>query len=247
MWERKLTYRAERNPARSEMERSHAKRVAKGTCAAPAGAPRRLLHVPVVHSQEDMGSLAEQISNASISRVGREAWLDMVCTSKRFWEFLSDQVLSWDLDFSRTRVYQDALPVCGHELRIVQELVKAGSANHRLVLALVERGALLCGTESPRLLLEEYEMVRRACARAADGLPIEDSEGPRDMSASLLVRRDRYIASRINRTLLPGETGLLFLGILHAPARWLDRDIAVDYPIGVPKGRPGGENRQRGS
>jgi hypothetical protein len=47
----------------------------------------------------------------------------------------------------------------------------------------------------------------------------------------LLKRRDQYIARRINDTLLAGETGLIFLGMLHSVRSWLDKDIRVVYPI----------------
>ena len=48
---------------------------------------------------------------------------------------------------------------------------------------------------------------------------------------SLLVRRDQYIANRINRSLSAGETGILFLGMLHAVERYLDPDIRVVHPV----------------
>ncbi|MFH1293180.1 MAG: hypothetical protein ABIJ44_03520, partial [Pseudomonadota bacterium] len=51
---------------------------------------------------------------------------------------------------------------------------------------------------------------------------------------SLLKRRDQYIAARINGTLLVGETGILFLGMLHSLGNWLDKDIRVRYPITRP-------------
>jgi len=48
---------------------------------------------------------------------------------------------------------------------------------------------------------------------------------------SLLQRRDQYIARRINETLRGGETGLLFLGLLHSIRPWLDEDVQVIYPL----------------
>jgi hypothetical protein len=56
---------------------------------------------------------------------------------------------------------------------------------------------------------------------------------------TLLERRDHYIADRINRTLGAGETGILFMGMLHAAARYLDPDIKVVYPLGPPPVRRG--------
>jgi len=53
----------------------------------------------------------------------------------------------------------------------------------------------------------------------------------------LLKRRDQYIARRINDTLLAGETGLIFLGMLHSVRSWLDKDIRIVYPIHQPLNR----------
>jgi hypothetical protein len=47
------------------------------------------------------------------------------------------------------------------------------------------------------------------------------------LSEELLKKRDRFIARRINSTLRPGETGILFLGMLHSLAALLDEDIRV--------------------
>ena len=44
----------------------------------------------------------------------------------------------------------------------------------------------------------------------------------------LLERRDRAIAQRIDQTLAQGETGLVFLGLLHAIGRFLPPDIHVE-------------------
>ena len=47
----------------------------------------------------------------------------------------------------------------------------------------------------------------------------------------MLKKRDRYIAGRINSTLGKGETGILFLGMLHSLKDLLDRDIHVICPV----------------
>jgi hypothetical protein len=48
---------------------------------------------------------------------------------------------------------------------------------------------------------------------------------------TLLERRDRFIASRIDATLEPEETGILFIGALHSVALYLNPDIQVIYPL----------------
>jgi hypothetical protein len=129
------------------------------------------------------------------------------------------------------------LPVCGHEREIVSELAGAGSRNHRLLLALAERGAALMGTESPELLVEEYQL---ASAAFASGASLKREVRQRELRDSLLEKRDRYIAQRINSTLGAGESGILFLGMLHQAAKYLDSGIDVVYPLGLPRLRQGG-------
>ena len=56
----------------------------------------------------------------------------------------------------------------------------------------------------------------------------------RALSQALLKERDQAIAQRINTTLRPGETGLLFLGMLHSVESWLAQDIQVTHPLYPP-------------
>jgi len=53
----------------------------------------------------------------------------------------------------------------------------------------------------------------------------------RGWKACLLDRRNRFIAYRINTTLCTGETGILFLGMLHSLENLLNKDINVIYPV----------------
>jgi hypothetical protein len=55
-------------------------------------------------------------------------------------------------------IHLEGLPVCGHESEIVADLARAGSRNHRLLLRLREFGAIIMGTESAELLVEEYQL-----------------------------------------------------------------------------------------
>ena len=121
------------------------------------------------------------------------------------------------------RVYQDGLPVCEHEQEIVAELAEAGSRNHRLLLSLQARGAVLMGTESPELLVEEYQLASAALAQGRASPAKMRRDRLRD---TLLERRDRYVADRINETLGAGETGILFMGMLHEVTR-----VWIRYPM----------------
>jgi hypothetical protein len=78
--------------------------------------------------------------------------------------------------------------------------------------------------------LEEYRLVKDILA-SGDAFQSEKVEGrKKSQSHSLVKRRDQFIAGCINRTLCAGETGILFLGMLHSLRHLLDKDIHVIYP-----------------
>jgi hypothetical protein len=112
-------------------------------------------------------------------------------------------------------------------LDIVRDLAVSGSRNHVILLDLVARGATIVGTESPALLLEEYELVQQLLVRLA----ADDAHGPtaqdQELSGLVLEQRDRFIAGRVDETLKAGEVGLIFLGLLHALERFLPPDIVM--------------------
>ncbi|MFZ5867604.1 MAG: hypothetical protein ACOYXY_17100 [Thermodesulfobacteriota bacterium] len=192
---------------------------------------RSLIYFPIVHNQADMGAFSESIRQASLERLGRSGWKRKLEVIDRFWTEIEQTIDRFSLSFSQVRIYQDGLPVSGREVQIVEELARAGSRNYALLQRLIRRGAKVVGTESLELLLEEYELVKKALGpgRASGARRTEKSS-----SASLLRRRDKFIAKRINDTLLPGEVGIVFLGMLHSLGPWLDKDIQVTYPMHRP-------------
>jgi hypothetical protein len=197
--------------------------------AAPENSKRRLLWVPIVHSPEDLGSLSSAVRRASTKKTGHRGWKKKVETINQIWKQIERSLENRSLPWTRVRLYQDGLPICGREWEIVKELADAGSPNHRILLKLVKRGAKLMGTESPDLLLEEYELSKRVL----QGAESEDEEHVSREAALLLERRDRFIAKRIDDTLASGETGVIFLGMLHSLEPWLDRELKperIDLP-----------------
>jgi len=102
------------------------------------------------------------------------------------------------------------------------------------------------GTESPELLVEERELIQQSLGEGRSGRGAEIEARWRTLGNSILERRDQYIANRINSTLGAGETGILFLGMLHSLEGRLDQGIRVVYPINRPldgggKGNGGGQ------
>lgn len=206
---------------------------------------RKLLIIPIVHSAADLGRLEhrlDQIRHASMPREQVEASRLQVT---RFWDELRSAISEWNLDFKTLKVYQDALPVIPStqpELatKIIKELASVGSANHQLLEWLLDQGANVVGTESPQLLVAEYELVRKSIGLSAnESLGHDEAEPDENSIASaledLLHRRDKFIAKRIDETLREEETGIIFLGMLHQLDKWLSEDIDPQYPIGRPR------------
>ncbi len=177
-----------------------------------------------------MGALKDQVRRESLKKLGRFGLNRKITLIDKYWTEIEKVIDELSLPLNRVRIYQDGLPVCGRESEIVAELAKSGSRNHALLLRLVNGGATLTGTESHELLLEEYDHVKRMLrAESTRTLRPKNSVG-----ASILRKRDNFIAKRINATLGPEEVGIVFLGMLHSLEPWLDKDIQLVYPIHTP-------------
>ncbi len=188
---------------------------------------RQLILVRVMHTQADMGSVSESVRALYNRKFGKRQWECHVKAVDNTWRTIRNKINRMDLDYEKLRLYQDGLPHCGREADIVTALAEAGSQNHRLLLDLMEKGAQLVGTESPELLMEEYELVQRALKSLESG-GSDDLAGPLGGEReALLKRRDRYIANRIDETLHEDETGMIFLGLLHSLGEHLPQDVRL--------------------
>lgn len=205
--------------------------------------PIRTLHVvPIIHTTEDLGNLAPAIELAKV----KAGLSDSLSVSKRtvhdFWVTLQDAIEAWPVDPSTMVVYQDALPVSherlvGVEHQIIDELADKGSRNHQILRSLRSRGARVLGTESPELLIEEYHLMKAAIERSLEDDQARDAEADeqtRRLHADMLLKRDQFIARRIDQTLDVGACGMIFIGLLHRIEPHLPDDINVNYPFGRP-------------
>jgi hypothetical protein len=210
-------------------DQSHAQNLIPGQGFA-AGHSRTLICFPIVHTQMDMGALQESVARATLEKVGRAGLVRKNAAIDQIWTKIEAAIDALALSFDRVRLYQDGLPVCGREAEIVTELAQAGSRNHQLLLRLMAQGAVLMGTESGDLLVKEYQLAKQSLTtrppRAA-GVAARR----RASSEALLQRRDQFMAQRINETLKNGETGILFLGMLHSLEQRLHPDVLVIYPL----------------
>jgi hypothetical protein len=194
-----------------------------------SGFSRTLIYFPIVHTQADMGALKESVARATLEKVGRAGLARKTAAIDRIWTDIEAAIDALALFFDRVRLYQDGLPVCGREAEIVTELAQAGSRNHQLLLRLMAQGAVLMGTESGDLLVQEYQLARQSLTTRPPRAAVAASR--RALSEALLQRRDQFMAQRINDTLKDGETGILFLGMLHSVERRLHPDVKVIYPL----------------
>jgi hypothetical protein len=195
---------------------------------------RTLFYLPIIHTQADMGALKGSVVRATLEKLGQTALARKTAAIEQVWDEIERVIDGLALSFDRVRLYQDGLPVCGREPEIVSELAQTGSRNHQLLARLMNRGAILMGTESGDLLVQEYQLAKQSLtARQPRSAGVAAQR--RALSAALLQRRDQFIAQRINDTLKPGETGILFLGMLHSLERYLNRDVKVIYPLHRPR------------
>lgn len=192
---------------------------------------RELVYVPIIHGAVDMGTKAELLKQEFVRRFGPEKWSERHALIEEVWHGVRERLLAQDLRWEKTRLYQDGLPVCGRELEIVREVAAQGSKNYELVLELVGKGARLEGTEDPALLLREYEFTSAVLSGQQEKRRQRANEQYAREGPKILKARDRFISRRIDQTLLDGEVGVLFLGMLHQVDRLLPKAIRVRYLI----------------
>ena len=186
---------------------------------------RTLIVVPIIHTEQDMGSLITQIKREYIARFGHEKWCQHLKSIDEVWQGIRQMLTVLELPYQAVHLYQDGLPVCGKEVDIVRDVAAQGSTNHQLLVELMQRGATLQGTEDAQLLLQEYRLHQGDLRETSP----EHEQQRSDLSHSLLLQRDRFIADRINATLATGQIGLLFLGLAHSVETLLDADILVRH------------------
>ena len=192
---------------------------------------RKLIYIPVIHTEADMGSVAESLKKEYIIRYGMKKWDEHIEAINSMWQGIRQKIFDSGLDYHKTKVYQDGLPVCNKESAIASDLAQAGNENFKIIFELIQRGAKLVGTEDPGLLLEEYSYLK--AVTKIDNLEEKEKaiRNYEKKALDILKRRDKYIAERINQTLIEGETGILFIGLRHKVDEKLSKDIEVSYLI----------------
>jgi len=187
---------------------------------------KKLLYVPIIHMEADLGSMAAAIDKRSSQMCGKEHWNRHKKAVSGFWDSITNY---FDLlEASNLKIYQDGLMVDGEVgKKIIEEGARKGSKNHKIVLKLMKKGAKIVKTEDISLLKEEYNSLIKLSQTKS---PIEKMLvyiGYKLRKNPLMKKRDKFIAGRINETLQNGEVGVLFIGAYHNVLPRISQDIIV--------------------
>jgi len=175
---------------------------------------KKLLYVPIIHMEADLGSVAAIIDKRSSQMCGRERWDKHKETVSGFWDSIANYF--GRLSAYNLKIYQDGLMIDGKLGRkIIEEGASKGSKNHKIVLKLMEKGAKIMKTEDIHLLKKEYDSLIELSQTKS---PIEKTLvyiGYKLRKNPLMEKRDKFMAERINETLQDEEVGVFFIGVYH--------------------------------
>jgi len=192
---------------------------------------RALIYVPIVHSEADLGTMADEVRRRFQSAFGAGEWERRQASVEAMWDGLRKKLSALPIAWASARLYQDGLPVCGREAEIVRDLAEKGSRNHQLLLELMGRGAQLMGTESPELMVKEYRRLQKLVQAAQERTSGAPASALQREGEAILRERDAFIARRLDETLRDGETAILFLGLLHRVDEILEERFEVRHLI----------------
>jgi len=178
-----------------------------------------LYYVPIIHPIEDYGSLGPAIKNAFTRRVGEARFNQLQKEIYQYWQITEERINKAIPDVRGLIIYHDGFPVgerekilvlFGHIYREHPE-----SPNFRLIKKLLDKGAILEGTEDMSLVIEQIEIYQRA----AQAVSLEEQQQILAVEASrsneIMKLRDVFITRRINDTLSESKRGILFIGRDH--------------------------------
>ncbi len=187
---------------------------------------KKLIYVPVIHMDVDLGSLSTEMVSLGISDFGEKFWERHKTTIAGFWDSVA--AFFSKLAARGLRIYQDGMVADGEMgLKIVEEGVRGGSKNYEVVGDLLGRGAVLVKTEDIALVREEMEYIKKIFNAKTVSEKMNAVLTYKIKKKGLLKRRDEFIARRIMDTLDDGDAGVLFIGAYHNVKDYLPDDISV--------------------
>ena len=187
---------------------------------------RRLIYVPIIHTDPDLGELLEGIEERARAVVGERGWQKHKEVVHLYWQAIADYWAGQDV--LGLKIFQDGMPVdgeVGHN--IVKSLANEDSINYKIIEQLMEKGAALVKTEDPELVKEEYFLTRKLIEEKSLAARAGAVFRYRRQKDRLLRARDAYIVKSIDENLKEGETGVCFLGAYHQLLPGLPNNIEV--------------------
>lgn len=186
-----------------------------------------LYYVPIIHSLEDYASLGPAIKKAFVRQVGETAFAQLQKDINEYWEVVAERVERMIPDARDIIIYQDSFPAGSREKILAhfghQCTGNPKSPNFRLVQKMLDKGAVLEGTEDMNLVIEQAQLYQRAAAAvsAEEQEKMLAAEAARSREITRL--RDVFIAKRIHDTLPESGKGILFIGRNHDVVTELER------------------------
>src|ERR1019366_8293258 len=158
---------------------------------------RKLIYVPIIHTEADLGSLAEGIEERAKAVVGEANWQQHKAEVDRYWQEIYDY---WTKEtLPGLKIFQDGMPVDGPVgENIVKSLAYNGSVNYKIIEELLNKGATLIKTEDAELLKEEYFLTRELTNSDPASTSLHALSRYKWRKDKLLKARDTYIARRID-------------------------------------------------
>ena len=189
---------------------------------------RKLIYVPIIHSAADMGSLGKAMRRSEDSDSGMGRFEKHKQTIDGYWQSIETYFDHFDFENTTVKIYQDGMFLDGEmALRIINDGISAGSKNSTIVSKLIQRGATLMQTEELKLVMDEYNAIQAMLKSKNPLRKFFYLLRYKLLKPVFLKRRDRYIAQRIDGSLVADETGILFIGAFHHIVQKLPKDITV--------------------
>jgi len=191
---------------------------------------KRLLYIPIVHNQTDLGSLGHTLSLEGGKIYGTSIWQDHLEQVNKSWNKIESEISKRVKKISpdKIKIYQDGLPVVDEiGINIVKDAAKKGSINYNIIDNLLTQGAKLEIAENKEFLFKEYYLLSDITKTETPENILKAYLIYQNISQELLNDRDNYIANQINVTLNDGEIGIAFFGAAHSIINKLNKDIKV--------------------
>jgi len=170
-----------------------------------------LFQARVIHSPEDFGDSKESAIANLIQKIGKQQSEQILANIAEVWEKVKSITLQLGLYDMPLDIFLDGLDI--NTLDVpgkVRKLATDGVTMYVIAAELQTANAIVYGTESHELLMEER----------ITGTDPEKAQ-------TLLAKRDRFIARRITEVMSPERMGFLIIGREHDVPEHLSDDFLV--------------------